>query len=115
MFLAAYVEEIMAPFATNFLYCDDSSYTEGEILQAEKYILKTLDWNMGYPNPIHFLRRVSKADDYDVQAHIVAKPFLEIECVERRLIAAPPSLQAAVSMWLALMMIETPLGCPKSA
>ncbi|KAF8273709.1 cyclin-like protein [Lactarius quietus] len=105
MFLAAKVEEIVAPSAVNFLYCADSSYTEAEILQAEKYILKTLEWNMGYPNPIHFLRRVSKADEYNVQARTVAKYFLEIECVEWRLIAAPPSLLAAASMWLARFVL----------
>ena len=54
----------------------ESSYTEAEILQAEKYILKTLEWNTNYPNPIHFLRRVSKADEYNVQARTVAKYFL---------------------------------------
>ncbi|KAI9508085.1 cyclin-like protein [Russula earlei] len=105
MFLAAKVEEIVAPSAMNFLYCADSSYTEQEILQAEKYILKTLEWNMGYPNPIHFLRRVSKADEYNVQARTVAKYFLEIECVEWRLIAAPPSLLAAAAMWLARFVL----------
>ncbi|KAH9962188.1 cyclin-like protein [Russula dissimulans] len=105
MFLAAKVEEIVAPSAMNFLYCADSSYTEAEILQAEKYILKTVEWNMNYPNPIHFLRRVSKADEYNVQARTVAKYFLEIECVEWRLIAAPPSLLAAAAMWLARFVL----------
>jgi len=57
MFLATKVEEIVALSAINFLYCADSSYTEGEILQAEKYVLKTLEWNMNCPNPIYFLRR----------------------------------------------------------
>jgi hypothetical protein len=66
MFLAAKEEEIAAPSAMNFLHCADSSYTEAEILQAKKYILKALEWNMNYPNPI--LRRVSKADEYNVQA-----------------------------------------------
>src|SRR5258708_31982070 len=28
----------------NVLYCTDLSYTEAEILQVEKYILKTLEW-----------------------------------------------------------------------
>ncbi|KAI0055691.1 hypothetical protein BV25DRAFT_1842792 [Artomyces pyxidatus] len=37
MFLAEKVEEIVAPSASNFLYCADSSYSETEILQAEKY------------------------------------------------------------------------------
>jgi G2/mitotic-specific cyclin 1/2 len=100
MFLAAKMKEIVAPSAVNFLYCADSSYTEAVILQAEKYIFKTLEWNMGYLNPIHFLRRVSKADEYNVHARTVAKYFLEIECVEWRLVAAPPSLLAAASIMI---------------
>jgi G2/mitotic-specific cyclin 1/2 len=88
------VEEIVPPSAINFLYCADSSYTKAEILQAEKYILKTLEWNMNYANPIHFLHQVSKADEYSVQAPTVAKYFLETR-------SAPPSPLAAASVWLA--------------
>jgi len=40
---SAKVEEIVAPSALNFLYCANSLYTEGEILQAKKYIIKTLE------------------------------------------------------------------------
>lgn len=105
LFIAAKVEEIVAPSAQNFLYCADSSYTEPEILQAEKYILKTLDWNMSYPNPMHFLRRASKADDYNIKSRTIAKYFLEIQCLEWRLIAAPPSLVAASALWLARLVV----------
>jgi len=42
MFIAAEVEEIISPSTANFL-CADSSYSETEILQAERYVLKTLD------------------------------------------------------------------------
>jgi G2/mitotic-specific cyclin 2 len=43
MFIAANVEEHVAPYASNLLCCADSTYTESEILQAEKSILKTID------------------------------------------------------------------------
>lgn len=105
MFIAAKVEEIVAPSASNFLYCADASYTEAEILQAERYVLKTIEWNLSYPNPIHFLRRISKADDYNVQVRTVGKYLLEIQCLEWRLIAAPPSLLAAASVWLARLIL----------
>ena len=106
MFIAAKVEEIVAPSAQNFLYCADSSYTEAEILQAERYVLKTLDWNMGYPNPIHFLRRTSEADGYNLQVRTIVKYLLEIQCLEWRLIAAPPSLVSAAAIWLARLILE---------
>ena len=105
LFVAAKVEEILAPSVTHFLMCAESTYTESEILQAERYILKTLDWNLSYPNPMHFLRRVSKADNYNVEVRTLAKYFLEIQCVEWRLVAAPPSLMAAASIWLARVVL----------
>ena len=105
LFVAAKVEEILAPSVTHFLMCAESTYTEGEILQAERYILKTLDWNMSYPSPMHYLRRVSKADHYNVEVRTLAKYFLEIQCVEWRLVAAPPSLIAAASIWLARVVM----------
>ena len=105
LFIAAKVEETLAPSAQNFLYCADSSYTEADILQAERYVLKTLDWNMSYPCPLHFLRRVSKADNYNLKSRTIAKYFLEIQCLEWRLIAAPPSLAAAAALWLARLVV----------
>lgn len=105
LFIAAKVEEILTPACQNFLFVADSSYTEGDILQAERYILKTLDWNLSYPNPIHFLRRISKADEYNVHVRTMAKYLMEIQCLEWRLIAAPPSLVAAAAMWLARIML----------
>ncbi len=42
-------------------------YTDVEILRAERYVLKVLDFSMSYANPMNFLRRISKADNYDIQ------------------------------------------------
>ncbi|EGO03573.1 hypothetical protein SERLA73DRAFT_165237 [Serpula lacrymans var. lacrymans S7.3] len=115
LFVAAKVEEIVAPSVAHFLYCADSSYTETEILQAERYVLKTLDWNLSYPNPMHFLRRISKADEYDVKARTIAKYFLEIQCLEWRLLAAPPSLIAAAAIWLARLILGQDKWTPNLA
>lgn len=105
MFIAAKFEEVVSPAVSHFLLCADSSYTESEILQAERYVLKTLDWNLSYPNPVHYLRRISKADDYNVKVRTLAKYLLEIGVLEWRLIAAPPSLMAAAAIWLARMAL----------
>ena len=82
------------------------SYSENQTLQAEQYVLKTLEWNMSYPSPIHFLRRVSKADEYDVKARTIAKYLVEIGCLEWRLLSAPRSLLAAAAIWLARLTLD---------
>lgn len=106
MFVAAKVEEMVAPTVSNFVYCADSTYTEAEIIQAEKYVLKTIDYNMSYPSPMNFLRRISKADDYNVEVRTIGKYLLEVGYLEYRLLAAPPSLLAAAAMWLARLIRE---------
>ncbi|KAF9480929.1 hypothetical protein BDN70DRAFT_905515 [Pholiota conissans] len=115
LFIAAKFEEVVAPSVSHFLLCADSSYTESEILQAERYVLKTLDWNLSYPNPVHYLRRISKADDYNVKVRTLAKYLLEIGVLEWRLIAAPPSLMAAASIWLARLALGMEQWTPNLA
>ncbi|KAF9239265.1 cyclin-like protein [Melanogaster broomeanus] len=105
LFIASKVEEIVAPSVSHFLHCADSSYTESEILLAERYVLKTIDWNLSYPNPMHFLRRISKADDYELKARTIGKYLLEVGALEWRLLATPPSLMAAAAIWLARLIL----------
>lgn len=106
LFIAAKVEETISPAVDAYLYSADQSYTVAEILQAESYVLKTLDWNLSYPSPMNYLRRVSKADDYEVRTRTVAKYLIEIGCVEWRLLGAPPSLLSAAGYWLARLILN---------
>ncbi|KAG2132710.1 cyclin-like protein [Suillus bovinus] len=115
LFISSKVEEIVAPSVSHFLHCADSSYTESEILLAERYVLKTIDWNLSYPNPMHFLRRISKADDYDVKSRTMGKYLLEVGTLEWRLLATPPSLVAAAAIWLGRLILGIDKWTPNHA
>ncbi|KAL9936325.1 hypothetical protein V8E36_004393 [Tilletia maclaganii] len=106
MFIASKFEECLCPAISNFIYVTDSGYTEEEILRAERYMLRVLEYDLSYPNPIHFLRRISKADGYDTQTRTVAKFFMEISGVDHRLLHAQPSLIAAAAFWAARLVLE---------
>ncbi|KAF8734862.1 A B D E cyclin, partial [Rhizoctonia solani] len=106
MFIAAKYEEIMAPSVKHFVECADSAYTEKDILDAEQYVLRVLGWDCSYPNVMTFLRRVSKAEDFDDQTRSVGKFFVEIACVDHRLLPFPPSQIAATSLWLARLILD---------
>ncbi|CAO1630329.1 unnamed protein product [Sympodiomycopsis kandeliae] len=106
MFIAAKYEEVLSPGVSNFLYSADGGYDTEEILKAERYMLKVLGFNMSYANPMNFLRRISKADSYDIQTRTVAKYFMEISLVDFRLLEHPPSLVAAASIWMARKVLE---------
>ncbi|EUC67047.1 G2/mitotic-specific cyclin cdc13 [Rhizoctonia solani AG-3 Rhs1AP] len=106
LFVASKYEEIMAPSVQNFLKVSDSGYSEQEILQAEKYILRTIGWDLSYPNPMSWLRRASKADAYDVQTRTMAKFLSEVSVVEEKLLKCTPSLLSAASLWLARLILD---------
>jgi hypothetical protein len=106
MFIAAKYEEVLCPSVQNFLYLAEGGYTDEEILKAERYMLKVLKFSFSYANPMNFLRRISKADNYDIQTRTVAKFFMEISLVDHRLLEHPPSLIAAAAVWNARLVLE---------
>lgn len=106
MFIAAKYEEVFSPHVQYFRHVADDGFTEEEILRAERFVLSTLDYNLSYPNPMNFLRRISKADQYDFQTRTVAKYLMEISLLDHRFMEFMPSHVAAAAMYLSRMMLE---------
>lgn len=106
LFVASKYEEVMAPSIKNFTFMADGSLKDADILKAERYVLQVLDFQLCYPNPMHFLRRASKADSYDIYTRTVAKYFMEIPLVDHRFMACPPSLISATALFLAKKMLS---------
>ena len=101
MFIASKYEEVLSPHVQNFVHVADDGFPESEILSAERFVLAALDYDLSYPNPMNFLRRISKADNYDIQTRTLGKYLLEIGCLDHRFLEHPPSLVAASAMYLA--------------
>jgi G2/mitotic-specific cyclin 2 len=106
LLVASKYEEIMAPSLDNFRYVADGGYTEQEILKAERYLLSIVNFDMSYPNPMNFLRRISKADDYDVVTRTISKYLVEIGLVDDRFLKYTPSVVAAAAMYLSRRMLD---------
>lgn len=106
MFIASKYEEVLSPHVQNFKHVADDGFTEEEILKAERFVLSALEYDLSYPNPMNFLRRISKADNYDIQTRTLAKYLLEISLLDHQFMKYPPSLIAAASMYLARLILE---------
>ncbi|CAA7268466.1 unnamed protein product [Cyclocybe aegerita] len=99
-FIATKFEETYAPSIKEVAFLSDEQYTAEDILKAERYILKILEWDLRAPGPLIWLRRASKADECEVHARTIGKYLIEISLVERRLVGKVPSLISAAAIWL---------------
>lgn len=106
IFIAAKYEEINCPSVQEIVYMVDGGYTVDEILKAERFMLTMLQFELGFPGPMSFLRRISKADDYDLETRTLAKYFLEVTMMDERFIGSVPSFLSAASHCLARMMLR---------
>lgn len=88
------------PSAQGILYCVDSPYTEADALQAAKYVLRTIQQGTNY------LRRVLGHRRHPEMVVIYDVNQTEIDCIKWRLIEAPSSLLIAMSILLAMLVLE---------
>ena len=105
--IASKVEEVLAPSVANFIYLADNAYEASELLKAERYMLQVLNFAINYPNPLTFLRRVSKAEGYDTRSRTLAKYFMESALVDSGFVTCAGSLLAAGSIYLARQMLSS--------
>ena len=106
MFIASKYEEVLSPHVANFRHVADDGFTESEILSAERFVLTTLNYDLSYPNPMNFLRRISKADNYDIQTRTVGKYLVEIALLDHRFMDYRSSHVAAAAMYLARLILD---------
>ncbi|KAF2234630.1 A/B/D/E cyclin [Viridothelium virens] len=106
LFIASKYEEVLSPHVQNFRHVADDGFTEAEILSAERFVLAALNYDLSYPNPMNFLRRISKADQYDIQTRTLGKYLLEIACLDHRFLAYPGSRVAAAAMYTARLVLD---------
>lgn len=105
LLIACKYEETFSPSVTEMVQLCDGQFKAEELVRAEQYVLKAIDWNLSFPGPMGWLRRGSKADDYEEKARTISKYFLEIGTLDKHLISTPPSLMAAASLWLARLIL----------
>ena len=106
IFVAAKYEEVQCPTISEIIYMVDGGYSADELLKAERFMLSMLQFELGWPGPMSFLRRISKADDYDLETRTLAKYFLEVTIMDERFVGCTPSFLAAGAHCMARLMIH---------
>ncbi|KAF3833090.1 hypothetical protein F7725_026755 [Dissostichus mawsoni] len=122
MLVACKYEEMYAPEVGDFAYITDSAFTKAQILEMEQLILRTLNFELGRPLPLHFLRRASKVGKFckkineislvwmvvpqsDVERHTLAKYLMELTLLDYNMVHYRPSEIAAASLALSQLLL----------
>ncbi|XP_043711834.1 G2/mitotic-specific cyclin-2-like isoform X2 [Telopea speciosissima] len=101
MLLACKYEEVSVPVVEDLILISDKAYTRKEVLDMEKLMVNTLQFNMSVPTPYAFMRRFLKAAQSDRKLELLSFFVIELCLVECEMLRFPPSLLAAAAVYTA--------------
>ncbi|KAG0341851.1 hypothetical protein BG004_005874 [Podila humilis] len=94
--LASKFEETQTPSLAYLSEMAANAYSVAQIKAAEIGMLKVLNYDLGAPGPMTFLRRISRADAFDVDLRTLTKYLVDVTLCDQRFLAMPASQIAAV-------------------
>ncbi|KAM7257489.1 hypothetical protein ACFE04_013230 [Oxalis oulophora] len=108
MLLACKYEEVSVPVVEDLILISDKAYTRKEVLEMEKLMVNTLQFNLSLPTPYVFMRRFLKAAQSDKKLELMSFFMIELSLIEYEMLKFPPSLLAAAAIYTAQCTLN---GC----
>ncbi|XP_057977186.1 G2/mitotic-specific cyclin-2-like isoform X2 [Malania oleifera] len=101
MLLACKYENFRGVLIENLIFISGSACARKELLDMERLMLKTLQFNLSCPTPYVFMRRFLKAAQSDKKLEILSFFLIDLCLVEYEMLKFPPSLLAASAIYTA--------------
>ncbi|KAH6797035.1 Cyclin B2 [Perilla frutescens var. hirtella] len=101
MLLACKYEEVSVPVVDDLVFISDKAYKREEVLEMEKLMLNTLQFNMSVPTTHVFMLRFLKAAQSDRKLELLSFFLIELCLVEYEMLEYPPSFLAAAAIYTA--------------
>ncbi|KAK8567893.1 hypothetical protein V6N12_006461 [Hibiscus sabdariffa] len=101
MLLACKYEEVSVPIVEDFVLISDKAYTRKDVLDMEKLMVNTLQFNMSVPTPYVFMRGFLKAVHSEEKLDFLSFFLVELCMVEYETLKFQPSLLAAAAIYTA--------------
>ncbi|XP_058223374.1 G2/mitotic-specific cyclin-2-like isoform X2 [Rhododendron vialii] len=101
MLLSCKYEEVSVPVVEDLILISDKTYSRIEVLQMEKLMVNTLQFNLSVPTPYVFMRRFLKAAQTDKKLELLSFFIIELCLVEYEMLEFRPSLLAAAAVFTA--------------
>ncbi|GMH14931.1 hypothetical protein Nepgr_016772 [Nepenthes gracilis] len=101
MLLACKYEEVTVPVVEDLIFISDKAYTRKDLLDMEKLMLNSIQFNLSMPTPYVFLRRFLKTVESDKKLELLSFFLIELSLVEYTMLKFPHSLLAAAAVYTA--------------
>ncbi|KAL2529705.1 Cyclin-B2-4 [Forsythia ovata] len=101
MLLACKYEEVSVPVVEDLVLISDKAYSRNEVLDMEKLMINTLQFNLSVPTPYVFMIRFLKAAQSYKKLELLSFFMIELCLVEYEMLRFPPSLLAAAAIFAA--------------
>lgn len=105
--IASKYEEIYPPDLNDLIILTQNAYSRRDIMRVEIEILERLNFDLGKPIPLAFLRRFSKAAHCDLKMHSISKFLMEISLTEYECSHWSPSLLAAAALFITKHLVNS--------
>ncbi|KAM4038972.1 G2/mitotic-specific cyclin-B2-like [Anomaloglossus baeobatrachus] len=106
LLLASKYEEMYSPEVSDFVYITDNAYTTSQVREMEVLMLRELNFDLGRPLPLHFLRRASKSCSADAERHTLSKYLMELSLIDYEMVHFRPSEIASAALCLAQKVLD---------
>ncbi|KAJ3691337.1 hypothetical protein LUZ61_020501 [Rhynchospora tenuis] len=101
LLLACKYEEVSVPVVEDLIIICDRAYTRAELLEMERLMVNTLQFNMSVPTPYVFMKRFLKAAESDKKLELLSFFMIELCLVEYKMLQFKPSILAAAAVFTA--------------
>jgi len=110
IFIASKFEEVLIPNVHDFVYMGGDCCTIDNLFQAERDVLKALEFQLSFTYPIHFLRKMRLLMSSDEQSMVyeVSKLLVDVSMIDYEMASWLPSESAAASVYLAHKILQRP-------
>ncbi|CAN6544797.1 unnamed protein product [Malus baccata var. baccata] len=101
MLLACKYEEVSVPIVEDFVLISDKAYSRKDVLDMEKSMVNSLQFNFSVPTVYVFMRRFLKAAQSEKKLELLSFFLIELCLVEYKMLRFPPSMLAAAAIYTA--------------
>ncbi|XP_053678226.1 G2/mitotic-specific cyclin-B3 [Anopheles nili] len=104
MLMSSKVDERASPTVDDYVYLCDSAYQRSELLQMERSIFKTINYDLSIPLSYTFLRRYARVNRVQMPVLTLARYILEASLMEYNTALVLESKLACAALYIALRM-----------